>query len=155
MTPEQMKTALTELFTDPNNKVGGNILGTYTLPGGSVVPAIGNGQVPDDWAVTGVEAILPIVEQGETSWRVRHVVKEQRWEVYLVYHPPVPPADGTPVEGDERQLRTVVDRLERFLANSVTVAVPADDVLGTLPQARVSFPLYAVKEIVKPFCFSP
>lgn len=147
MTPEQMKTALTQILTDPDNKVGGNILGTYTLPGGSVVPAIADEQVPDDWEVHGVEAILPIIEGGETSWRVRHVVKEQRWDVQLVQWPPA--------EGEPNRLRAVVDRLERILAHSFTVAVPADDLLGTLPQARVSFPLYELKETIKSFCFSP
>jgi len=47
MTSAELMTALTTLLSAQ--------LGTYTLPAGTTVPAIYNGEPPSDWVASGVE----------------------------------------------------------------------------------------------------
>ena len=66
-----------------------DLIGTYTLPDASTVPAIytvGRQSVPSDWKVTGLEVTMREFPEQLPSAMVGSVKIKQLWEVMLVQY---------------------------------------------------------------------
>lgn len=140
MTSAELKNYLIRLLTDPDNEWGGRVLGTYTLPGGSVLPAVADHMVPDDWLVNGVEVIIPVYPESRSEWRRARKAIYQNWALEVVQH--------EVTEGNALTLQQCVDRLERCFVQSQVIPILPNDKLGILPQVRFSFPAWDTKPII-------
>jgi len=130
------------------------LLGTYTLPGGTVLPAVGIGAItPDDWVTQGLEITVPWVSESDNLWTSRRVKKTQTWDLVLVQHGSVPGETSPghlPHETDdgEPHLASAVARLEQFFPCCHTVPLPPLGEFDNLPQARVTFETFETVKVL-------
>jgi hypothetical protein len=97
-----------------------NLIGTYTLPNASTVPAIytvGRQSVPSDWKVTGLEATMREFPEQLPTAMVGGVKIEQLWEVILVQY-----------TGTSRTLADAMERMTRRFPDATLRYFPGDDV---------------------------
>lgn len=145
MTAIELLDVLTNLLVDPENKIGGNLLGTYTYESGESGPAIAVGTPSDDIQVIGLECNIPLVADATTEWAGVSVLSQESWDVSLIQRETAITAEGYP---ESPKLPAAVDRLKRFLVSSEGVYLPADDLLETYPQYRITFPNWALKNVI-------
>jgi hypothetical protein len=115
MNISQLRETVTELLS-----ASPNLIGTYTLPNNSTLPAVyvvGRQSVPKEWKVKGMEVTMrefperiPAPMLGKVE--VRHV-----WEVILVQYTS---SSGTMNEAMERMVRRFPDATPRYF--------PGDDI---------------------------
>lgn len=96
-----------------------DILGTYTLPNGSTVPAVyvdGRYGVPKDWKVDGLEASV----RQYPSWRSRPLMgmveMRKAWEVKLSQYSP-----------SSESMDDAVDRILRHFPDTSLTGFPSSD----------------------------
>jgi hypothetical protein len=97
-----------------------NLIGTYTLPNTTTVPAIytvGRQSVPSDWKVTGLEVTMREFPERLPKAMVGTVKVLQQWEVIMVQYTP-----------SSITLSSAMDRMVRRFPDSTMRYTPGDDV---------------------------
>ena len=97
-----------------------NLIGTYTLPNASTVPAIytvGRQSVPSDWKVTGLEVTMREFPEQLPSAMVGSLRVLQQWEVVLVQY-----------TSSSSTLATAMERMTRRFPDGTFRYLPGDDV---------------------------
>jgi hypothetical protein len=97
-----------------------NLIGSYTFPNGTTIPAIyvvGQKSVPTEWKATGLEVIIrqypePLPEAG-----VGIVSVLQQWEVMVVQYNP-----------DGKEIATAMDRMVRRFPDASVNFMPGNDI---------------------------
>ena len=116
MNISQLRETITELLS-----VSPNLIGTYTLPNGSTLPAVyvvGQQSVPKEWKVKGLEVTMrQFPERVPRSGFGGTVKVSQVWEVILVQYT---------TSGGE--INTAMDRIIRRFPDSTPRYFPGDDV---------------------------
>lgn len=121
MTPAQLRAALASMLSD--------LLGTFTTPTGTVLPAIWVGEPPSDYTVTGLEARISSVPdfdatalQGdESNLAETHLVR-------LVAHETT------------AKMTSAVRRIVRSHGDASVTTVPANERLSILAQVVIRIP---------------
>jgi hypothetical protein len=97
-----------------------SLLGTYTLPNGTTIPAIytvGRQSVPAEWKVTGLEATIREFPERIPTAMVGAVKIMQTWEVVMVQYTP-----------SNTNLADAMDRMVRRFPDATVRYAPGDDV---------------------------
>lgn len=131
VTAVHIRQALLELLADPDNRFGGNLLGSYIYESGLVDHALAIGNPPNGIEIDGLECLLPLFPDTKNEWTTAFVHSEETWDITLVQRE-IP-------EGQSPTLCAAVDRLRRFFAISEGRYFPQDDVLGSYPQYSFTF----------------
>jgi hypothetical protein len=111
----QLRDTINTLLTDSPS-----LIGTYTLPNASTVPAIytvGRQSVPSDWKVTGLEVTMREFPEPLPSAMVGAVKILQLWEVMLVQY-----------TSSSSTLATAMERMTRRFPDGTFRYLPGDDV---------------------------
>jgi len=112
----QLREAITELLSSSPN-----LIGTYTLPNGSTLPAVyvvGQQGVPKEWKVKGLEVTMRQFPELTPSSPLGGTVKvSQLWEVILVQY-----------TTSENNLAVAMDRIVRRFPDSTSRYFPGDDI---------------------------
>ena len=116
MNISQLREAITELLTEAPD-----LTGNYTLPNGSVIPAIyvvGRQSVPGEWKVSGLETTMREFPELRPVSPLSGAVKvSQLWEIIMVQYTPSSNALGLAMD---RMVRRFPDVTPRYF--------PGDDV---------------------------
>ena len=115
MNISQLRDTITTLLTSAPN-----LIGSYTLPTGTVIPAIyvvGQKSVPSEWKVDGLEVTMRQYPELLPTAGVGIVDVLQQWEVVLVQYNP-----------DGKQIAQAMDRMVRRFPDATVRYVPGDDV---------------------------
>ena len=97
-----------------------SLIGTYTLPNASTVPAIytvGRQSVPSDWKVTGLEVTMREFPEQLPTPMVGTLKVLQQWEVILVQY-----------SENSSTLATAIERMTRRFPNGTFRYLPGNDV---------------------------
>ena len=97
-----------------------NLIGSYTLPNGTMIPAIyvvGQKSVPTEWKATGLEVIIRQYPELLPEAGVGIVSVLQQWEVMVVQYNP-----------DGKEIATVMDRMVRRFPDAGVRFSPGDDI---------------------------
>lgn len=97
-----------------------DLIGTYALPNGSMVPAIytvGRQSVPSDWKATGLEVTIREFPEQLPTVMVGTLRILQQWEVMLVQY-----------TGSSSTLATAMERMTRRFPDGTFRFLPGDDV---------------------------
>jgi hypothetical protein len=112
----QLREVVTELLS-----ASPNLIGTYTLPGNSTIPAVyvvGRQSVPNEWKAKGLEVAMREFPQLNPRSPLGGTVKvSQVWEVILTQFTP---SSGTLAAAMDRMVRRFPDATPRYF--------PGDDV---------------------------
>lgn len=112
----QLRDTITTLLT-----ASPNLIGSYTFPDGTQVPAIymtGRQGVPSEWKVEGMEVTMREFPELAPKSPMGGTVKvTQVWEVILVQYTP---ADG--------ELAVAMDRMVRRFPDATPRYFPGDDI---------------------------
>ncbi len=128
----ELRASLQKLLTDPDNLIGGNILGTYTDQKKKVTPAIWVGNTPELFVVKGLECVLAIAPEVY-SFRAagnRNIHSCEEYTIYLVQHS----APNTLVEA--------MSRISRLFPEAEMSRQLYDDNLDILEQVVVTLKHY-------------
>jgi len=116
MNISQLREAITELLTESPD-----LTGDYTLPNGTVLPAIyvvGRQSVPSEWKVTGLETTIREFPELRPISPLSGAVKmSQQWEVIMVQYTP-----------NSDKLALAMDRMVRRFPDSTPRYFPGDDI---------------------------
>lgn len=116
MNISQLRESIVDLLSDAPN-----LLGSYTLPNGSGIPAVyvvGQQGVPKEWKVKGLEVTMRQFPELTPSSPLGGTVKvSQLWEVILVQY--------TTASGS---LPLAMDRMVRRFPDSTPRYFPGDDI---------------------------
>lgn len=115
MNISQLRETITELLS-----ASPNLIGTYTLPNNSMLPAVyvvGRQSVPKEWKVKGMEVTMREFPERAPTPMLGKVEIRQVWEVILVQYTP---SSGTMNEAMERMVRRFPDATPRYF--------PGDDI---------------------------
>jgi len=116
MNISQLREAITELLTESPD-----LTGDYTLPNGTVLPAIyvvGRQSVPSEWKVTGLETTIREFPELRPISPLSGAVKmSQQWEVIMVQYTP-----------NSDKLALAMDRMVRRFPDSAPRYFPGDDI---------------------------
>lgn len=116
MNISQLREAITELLSDTPN-----LIGTYTLPNGSTLPAmyvVGPQSVPKEWKVKGLEVTMRQFPEINPASPLGGTVKiQQLWEVILMQYTP-----------SANTLGPAMDRMIRRFPDCTPRYFPGDDV---------------------------
>lgn len=140
VTAIHIQEVLMKLLGDPDDKLGGSLIGNYLYESGLVEPAIAIGNPPNNIDIQGLECLLPLFPDTSTYWTTTSVHSEETWDILLVQRPPP--------EGQFFTLPAAVDRLRRFFVSSEGVYTPQDDVFGSYPQYRLTFKRSDLRPII-------
>lgn len=132
----ELAQVIERVLTDPDNKIGGNLLGTYTYENDVVLPAITVGNPGGVIKAEGLEVVIPLMPSTSDVGMTDEINRVARWDITLLQRDPVPLRSPT--------LPDAIDRLNPFFAFSFGgeisgVFVDADTVLGSYPQYSFSF----------------
>lgn len=97
-----------------------NLIGSYTFPGGAVIPAVyvvGQKSVPTEWKVTGLEVTLRQYPELLTNAGVGVAKVLQQWEVMIVQYNP-----------DGKEISDAMDRMVRRFPDAGLRFTPGDDI---------------------------
>jgi len=97
-----------------------NLVGSYTFPNGTSIPAIyvvGQKSVPSEWKVEGLEVTMRQYPELLPTAGVGIVDVLQQWEVVLVQYNP-----------DGKQIAQAMDRMVRRFPDAAFRYLPGDDV---------------------------
>lgn len=135
MNVNQLRETVTELLSSMPN-----LIGQYTLPNGTTIPAIytvGRQSVPKEWKVSGMEVTIREFPQRAPTPMVGMVKIGQVWEVILVQYTP---SSRTMDEAMERMARRFPDCTERYF--------PGDDI--AYERCRFMIPDVIVRTLYQP-----
>ena len=97
-----------------------NLIGSYTLPNGTSIPAIyvvGQKSVPTEWKATGLEVIIRQYPELLPEAGVGIVSVLQQWEVMVVQYNP-----------DGKEIATAMDRMVRRFPDARVNFMPGNDI---------------------------
>ena len=97
-----------------------NLIGSYTLPNGTTIPAIyvvGQKSVPTEWKATGLEVTIRQYPELLPEAGVGIVSVLQQWEVMVVQYNP-----------DGKEIATAMDRMVRRFPDAGVRFSPGDDI---------------------------
>ena len=97
-----------------------NLIGSYTLPNGTTIPAIyvvGQKSVPTEWKATGLEVTIRQYPELLPEAGVGIVSVLQQWEVMVVQYNP-----------DGKEIATAIDRMVRRFPDAGVRFSPGDDI---------------------------
>ena len=97
-----------------------NLIGSYTLPNGTTIPAIyvvGQKSVPTEWKATGLEVIIRQYPELLPEAGVGIVSVLQQWEVMVVQYNP-----------DGKEIATAMDRMVRRFPDARVSFMPGNDI---------------------------
>ena len=112
-----------------------DILGTYTLPNGSTVPAVyvdGRYGVPKDWKVDGLEASVRQYPSRRSRPLMGMVEMRKAWEVKLSQYSP-----------SSESMDDAVDRILRHFPDTSLTGFPSSD--REYQYARLIIPYIEIK----------
>ena len=112
-----------------------DILGTYTLPNGSTVPAVyvdGRYGVPKDWKVDGLEASVRQYSSPRSRPLMGMVEMRKAWEVQLSQYSP-----------SSENMDDAVDRILRHFPDASLTGFPSSD--REYQYARLIIPYIEIK----------
>lgn len=116
MNISQLRETITELLS-----ASPNLIGTYTLPNASTLPAVyvvGRQSVPKEWKVKGLEVTMREFPQLTPASPLGGTVKvTQVWEVIMVQYTP---SSNTLALAMDRMVRRFPDATQRYF--------PGDDI---------------------------
>jgi hypothetical protein len=132
----QLRETITELLS-----ASPNLIGTYTLPNGSTLPAVyvvGPQSVPKEWKVKGLEVTMRQFPELVSRSPLGGTTKvTQVWEVILVQY--------TPSAG---AIATAMDRMVRRFPDSTPRYFPGDDV--AYERCRFMIPDLVLRPLIAP-----
>ena len=97
-----------------------NLIGSYTLPNGTTIPAIyvvGQKSVPTEWKATGLEVTIRQYPELVTRPGVGIAKVLQQWEVMVVQYNP-----------DGKEIATAMDRMVRRFPDARVSFMPGNDI---------------------------
>lgn len=97
-----------------------NLIGSYTLPNGTTIPAIyvvGQKSVPTEWKATGLEVIIRQYPELLPEAGVGIVSVLQQWEIMVVQYNP-----------DGKEIATAMDRMVRRFPDANVNFMPGNDI---------------------------
>jgi hypothetical protein len=97
-----------------------NLIGSYTLPNGTTIPAIyvvGQKSVPTEWKATGLEVIIRQYPELLPEAGVGIVSVLQQWEVMVAQYNP-----------DGKEIATAMDRMVRRFPDARVSFMPGNDI---------------------------
>jgi hypothetical protein len=97
-----------------------NLIGSYTLPNGTMIPAIyvvGQKSVPTEWKATGLEVTIRQYPELLPEAGVGIVSVLQQWEIMVVQYNP-----------DGKEIATVMDRMVRRFPDAKVSFMPGNDI---------------------------
>ncbi len=132
----QLREVVTELLS-----ASPNLIGTYTLPNNSTIPAVyvvGRQSVPNEWKVKGLEVTMREFPQLNPRSPLGGAVKvNQVWEVILTQFTP---NSGT--------LSTAMDRMVRRFPDATPRYFPGDDI--AYERCRFMVPDMILRNLIAP-----
>jgi hypothetical protein len=111
----QLRDAINTLLSDSPS-----LLGTYTLPNATTIPAIytvGRQSVPTNWKVTGLEVTMREFPERLPTTMMGTVRVLQQWEVVMMQYTP-----------SSTTLSDAIDRMLRRFPDATVRYTPGDDV---------------------------
>jgi hypothetical protein len=111
----QLRDAINTLLSDSPS-----LLGTYTLPNATTIPAIytvGRQSVPANWKVTGLEVTMREFPERLPTTMMGTVRVLQQWEVVMMQYTP-----------SSTTLSDAIDRMVRRFPDATVRYTPGDDV---------------------------
>jgi hypothetical protein len=111
----QLRDAIDTLLTDSPS-----LLGVYTLPNTTTIPAIytvGRQSVPTNWKVTGLEVTMREFPERLPTTMMGTVRVLQQWEVIMMQYTP-----------SSTTLSDAIDRMVRRFPDATVRYTPGDDV---------------------------
>jgi hypothetical protein len=111
----QLRDAINTLLSDSPS-----LLGTYTLPNATTIPAIytvGRQSVPTNWKVTGLEVTMREFPERLPTTMMGTVRVLQQWEVVMMQYTP-----------SSTTLSDAIDRMVRRFPDATVRYTPGDDV---------------------------
>lgn len=116
MNISQLRETVTELLS-----ASPDLIGSYTLPGGSTIPAVyvvGRQSVPKEWKVKGLEVTMREFPELAPRSPLGGTVKvNQLWEIVLVQYTP-----------SSNTLALAMDRMVRRFPDATPRYFPGDDI---------------------------
>ena len=97
-----------------------NLIGSYTLPNGTMIPAIyvvGQNSVPTEWKATGLEVTIRQYPELLPEAGVGIVSVLQQWEIMVVQYNP-----------DGKEIATAMDRMVRRFPDARVSFMPGNDI---------------------------
>jgi hypothetical protein len=97
-----------------------NLIGSYTLPNGTMIPAIyvvGQKSVPTEWKATGLEVTIRQYPELLPEAGVGIVSVLQQWEIMVVQYNP-----------DGKEIATAMDRMVRRFPDAKVSFMPGNDI---------------------------
>ena len=97
-----------------------NLIGSYTLPNGTMIPAIyvvGQNSVPTEWKATGLEVTMRQYPELLPEAGVGIVSVLQQWEVMVAQYNP-----------DGKEIATAMDRMVRRFPDARVSFMPGNDI---------------------------
>jgi hypothetical protein len=125
MNISQLRETITELLS-----ASPNLIGTYTLPNASTIPAVyvvGRQSVPKEWKVKGLEVTMEEFPSVNPRAMVGKVENRQQWTIVLVDYTPASSA-----------LNSAANRLARRFPDAQFAFRAEDDI--TYGQYRIRIP---------------
>jgi hypothetical protein len=124
------------VLSDPNNKIGGNLLGTYDDGMGHIRPAISIGNPGTIKTVKGLEVITPLIPDTEAAGVDSYSLNTSRWDILLIQRD-LPPLRSPNLPEAVERLTGLFVQLFNGVVNAVFV--DADTLLGSYPQCTFTF----------------
>lgn len=136
MNISQLRETITELLS-----ASPNLIGTYTLPNASTLPAVyvvGRQSVPKEWKVKGLEVTMREFPELAPRSPLGGTVKvTQVWEVVLVQYTP-----------NSNTLALAMDRMVRRFPDATPRYFPGDDI--AYERCRFLIPDLILRNLIAP-----
>ena len=136
MNISQLRETVTELLS-----ASPNLIGTYTLPNNSTIPAVyvvGRQSVPKEWKVKGLEVTMREFPEFAPRSPLGGTVKvNQLWEIVLVQYTP-----------NSNTLALAMDRMVRRFPDATPRYFPGDDI--AYERCRFVVPDLILRNLVAP-----
>lgn len=136
MNISQLRETITELLS-----ASPNLIGTYTLPNNSTIPAVyvvGRQSVPKEWKVKGLEVTMREFPELAPRSPLGGTVKvNQLWEIVLVQYTP-----------SSNTLALAMDRMVRRFPDATPRYFPGDDI--AYERCRFVVPDLILRNLVAP-----
>lgn len=133
--PSYLRNRIWTLLADPDNDLGGNLLGTYTTKGNKTYDSIWVGDPPMSFVVSGLEVIIQRIPPRRSGLQLANPegqgqVKLSGLQVVTFRQHPFKATNNTDDEMEQVELENIEaadDRMIRWLAQFESNAMPMDD----------------------------
>lgn len=136
MKASELSEMIEKVLIDPNGKLGGRLLGTYTYENNWQIPAITIGNPGNVVKAEGLEVVIPLMPATDEGGMSEEVDQVQRWDVLLVQRDPAPLQSPALPEAVERLSALFNFSFQGRVSGAF---VDADTVLGSYPQYTFTF----------------